>query len=146
MAEAPPNHLLVAPGLSIPLDLLRFRFVRASGPGGQNVNKVNSKAVLTVELEALAVWLDAGTLDRLQRIATNRINAGGQLLIQADGSRSQRANRETCEELLVELIRRARVRPRRRRATRPSRGARERRLESKRQRSQAKRRRRERFD
>jgi len=138
--------LEIAPGLSLPLHLVEFTFSRSSGPGGQNVNKVNTKAALSVRLEDLAAHLDAPTLDRLRGLASSRLTVDDRLVVTCDESRSQHANKATCLERLRELIVRARVRPRKRKRTKPSRAAKERRLQAKKKRGEIKHARQARFD
>jgi ribosome-associated protein len=139
-SDDPADRLEVAPGLAVPQRLLQFTFSRSSGPGGQNVNKLNTRATLTVELDALAPHLTF-PVDRLCRLA-GRQCTGDRLIIASDAHRSQIANRKECLEKLRQLILRARVRPRTRKPTRPTRGSVERRLDHKKQRGQIKRRRR----
>jgi ribosome-associated protein len=115
-------------------------FVRASGPGGQNVNKVASAVELRFDLAAAPLADDVKT--RLRLLAGHRLLAGDVLLIEAREFRTQQRNREAARERLDALIHRAMVRPRKRRATRPSADARQRRVEGKRRRSTLKTRRR----
>jgi len=123
---------------SIPEQDLQFQFVRASGPGGQNVNKVATAAQLRFDLagtQALAAPVKA----RLRAIAGNRVNAEGALLIMARNHRTQEGNRRAALSRLEELIARASVEPKKRHATRPTLGSRQRRLDNKRERKQIKR-------
>ena len=123
---------------SIPEQDLQFQFVRASGPGGQNVNKVATAAQLRFDLagtQALAAPVKA----RLRAIAGNRVNADGALLIMARNHRTQEGNRRAALSRLEELIARASVEPKKRHATRPTLGSRQRRLDNKRERKQIKR-------
>ena len=144
--ETQPNTLVVAPGVELPQSILAFRFSRSSGPGGQNVNKLNTKAMLSVSLKELASHIDPGTLGRLRHLAGSRVTVDDRLVIQCEESRSQVANRAECVIKLRELIVRARVVPKRRRKTKPSRGAKERRLQAKKNRGEIKQSRRERHD
>jgi ribosome-associated protein len=122
--------LEVAPGLVIPDSELSVVFVRASGPGGQNVNKVSSAAQLRFDLAGSSV-LGEGVKARLRNLSGRRLTAEGTILIVARNQRTQEHNRRDAEERLSELIRRALVAPKRRVATKPTRAARERRLEHK---------------
>jgi ribosome-associated protein len=105
--------------------------MRASGPGGQNVNKVSSKIVLRFDLKASRV-LDEGTKARLFVLAGSRVDAEGALSIVSQATRDQPKNLEDARQKLAELIRRALERPKRRKPTRPSSSAKRRRLEHKR--------------
>jgi len=123
---------------AIPEQDLQFQFIRGSGPGGQNVNKVATAAQLRFDLlgtQALAVPVKA----RLRALAGSRLNADGTLLIVARNHRTQEGNRRAALERLEELIARASVEPKKRRATRPTLGSRQRRLDHKRERKQVKR-------
>jgi ribosome-associated protein len=117
-----------------------FTFARASGPGGQNVNKVSSKAVARLRLQALS-GLDREQRERLAARLGRRVTAGGELLVSAQDSRDQARNRELALERMTELVAAALRPPRKRLRTRPSAGSREARLEAKRRRSDVKRRR-----
>ena len=117
---------------------LEERFVRSSGPGGQNVNKVASAVELRFDASKSTV-LDHEVRERLKRIAGSRMTAEGVILIDARRFRTQAKNREDARERLAELIRSALARPKRRRKTRPSTASRERRIESKRRRADTKR-------
>ena len=121
-------------------DVLLFKFIRSSGPGGQNVNKVSTAAELRVAIAAIE-GLDERALDRLRDLAGRRINAAGELVLRAETSRSQRENREICLAKLRDLVAAAAKRPKVRRPTKPTRGSKERRLEQKSQRGEIKKRR-----
>ncbi len=131
------NPTEIAPGVTLPEQALRFAFVRSSGPGGQNVNKLNTKAVLTVELDALRSVMPPWAVRRLTELGA-RFVADDRLIITASESRSQLSNREACVRKLRELVIQAMHRPRRRKPTRPSRGAVQRRLDRKKRVSQLK--------
>lgn len=132
------RYTRLAPGVVLPNAALRFRFDRSGGPGGQNVNKLNTRATLTVSFADLATVLDADTLQRVRTVAGHWA-AEDRLVISAANSRSQLANRRACVARLRWIIEHAARRPRPRRPTRPTRGAVERRLQAKAHRSRIKR-------
>lgn len=132
------NRIPIAPGLSLPAGAVRFTFARAGGPGGQNVNKLATQAILTVDLADLAAVLPAAALARLERRGASYITADGRLRITAATHRSQLANRKAALARLRELVVAALHRPRPRKPTRPSAGAIQRRLETKKQRGKRK--------
>ena len=113
-------------------------FIRASGPGGQNVNKVASAVQLRFDVRNSAS-LPAAIKTRLERLAGSRVTTDGVLIITAQRFRSQERNRDDARERLVALIRRALAPPRPRRRTAPSRAQREARLAAKARRAQLKR-------
>jgi ribosome-associated protein len=123
--------------ISIPDGDIQLDFVQASGPGGQNVNKVASKAQLRFNVWSGALPEDARK--RLFNIAGKRINAAGMLVIEAGRYRTQERNRQEAVDRLVGLIRQATEAPKSRRKTRPTAGSKLRRLAGKRRRSETKR-------
>jgi ribosome-associated protein len=125
------DPLVIRPDLVLPATDLRVRFSRASGPGGQNVNKVATRAALRFDLRTSEALTDE-VKDRLRQLAKGRITARGDLLLTSDRYRDQLRNLEDCRDKLRGLILRALVRPRPRRATRPSRAAVQERLQAKR--------------
>lgn len=140
MASGDGSNLALAPGVSLPEAALRWTFSRGGGPGGQNVNKVSTRATLTVHIDDLAATMPAWAVQRLTEQAGQRLAADpDRLVITSADSRSQHANRQACLLKLRDMLVRAMNRPRRRKATKPSAGAVRRRLENKKQRGQRKR-------
>jgi ribosome-associated protein len=113
------------------------QFSRGGGPGGQNVNKVNTKAELWLDLRSVAGMTPAA-LDRLRTLAGRRVTDAGELHLIGETHRTQQGNRDEIFQRLRELIIHAQVEPKRRRKTRPSAGSRQRRLQSKKRRSEIK--------
>ena len=112
-------------------------FVRASGPGGQNVNKVSSAVVLRFEAEN-SPNLTEPVKQRLKDLAGRRWNNEGAIILQVDETRSQSRNREIAQQRLTDLILQAIVVPKKRRPTKPTRGSSERRLKAKKERGAVK--------
>ena len=128
--------LIITPAFNIPDDQLDERFVRASGPGGQHVNKVATAVEL--RFNAAACALPDEMKSRLVALAGKRMNADGVILIDSREYRTQSGNREAARRRLVALIRRAIRRPRPRKATMPTTASRERRLQAKGRRARVK--------
>jgi ribosome-associated protein len=128
--------LIITPTVSIPEGQLGERFVRASGPGGQNVNKVSSAVELRFDVAASSLPDEAKA--RLATLAGKRMSADGVLVIDSREHRTQAANRDAARARLAALIGQALRRPRPRKATRPTKASRERRLEAKGQRARVK--------
>jgi ribosome-associated protein len=128
--------LVITPTLSIEDSELEERFVRASGPGGQNVNKVATAVQLRYDVGRSA--LAPEVRDRLRALAGSRLTDDDVLVIDARTHRTQGQNREEARERLADLVRRALVRPKRRKKTRPGKAAKERRLVTKKRRSETK--------
>jgi ribosome-associated protein len=129
--------LIISPAISIPDDELEWKFMRSSGPGGQNVNKVSSAVQLRFAL-ALNQSLPSGAKSRLRRLAGQRLTEDGSILLSARSERSQEQNRRAALERLTALVRAAMVEPKIRKKTRPTRAAKERRIESKKRRGSTK--------
>jgi len=140
--QRPPHAILLGPIAWIVPTALHFSYARSGGPGGQNVNKVESKAQMRVAITAIGGLDHAGRM-RLAHLAQSHLHGAdaddpmsiespkAEIRFSAEEHRSQRANHDECIERLHDLVLRAAVPPRRRRKTKPTRGSKERRLEAK---------------
>jgi ribosome-associated protein len=130
--------LIVSEHIAIPEEELEWKFIRSSGPGGQNVNKVASAVQLRFLLPQ-NTSLPAAVRSRLQRLAGQRLVDDGTILLTARTERSQEQNRRAALERLAGLVRAALIEPKIRRKTRPTRASKERRIDSKKRRGGTKR-------
>jgi ribosome-associated protein len=139
-AEAPVSSrdLVVNDRVTVPARDLSWSASRASGPGGQNVNKVATRVTLRFNLRGTDA-LTRTQKSRLRKLAGKRIDSQGSLMINAQAERSQRQNLERARDGLRKLIRKALVPPKRRVATKPTRASKRRRLDDKRRRGEQKR-------
>jgi len=115
----------------VPEAAVETKAVRASGPGGQNVNKLATKIQMRVDLDRV-VGLQGDDLSRVRQFLTSRLDAEGRLLVMSQETRDQARNREDCASKVAGLLRAALVRPKVRRRTKPTRASKERRVEAKR--------------
>ena len=128
--------LEISPNLKIQENELHFEFFRASGPGGQNVNKVSTAVRLSFDVNSSS--LPGDVRFRLRQLAGKRITENGILLIEASQFRTQEQNREEATRRLIALIRRATMEPKPRKKTKPTPAAREKRLSEKKKRGEIK--------
>ncbi len=124
----------VTESITIPDAEFDWSYARSGGPGGQNVNKVSSKAILRWTV-ASTTNLPPEVRDRLIALNRRRVTTAGDLILTSQRYRDQDRNRQDCLEKLAELVREAATLPKARRATRPTRGSKKRRLAAKRHRS-----------
>lgn len=129
--------LVVNESLSISARYITIRYVRSSGPGGQNVNKVNTRAQLAFDLENCSDLFPA-VKRRLSQLAGRRLNQQGQLLLESDRFREQNKNRQEVLSRLARMIRQALIKPKVRRPTKPTLGSKRRTKASKQHRSKMK--------
>jgi ribosome-associated protein len=129
MADIIVNERIVVPDAAI-----ETRAVRASGPGGQHVNKTASKIQMWIDLGRIAGFYP-DELPRVREFLKSRLDADGRLLVMSQETRDQMRNREDCAAKAAELIRAALVRPKVRRPTKPTRASKDRRVEAKRRRA-----------
>ena len=130
--------LVVSEHIAIPDEELEWKFIRSSGPGGQNVNKVASAVQLRFLLPQ-NTSLPAAVRSRLQRLAGQRLVDDGTILLSARNERSQEQNRRAALERLADLVRAALIEPKIRKKTRPTRASKERRIDTKKRRAGTKR-------
>jgi ribosome-associated protein len=129
--------LIITPNVVIPDEEFEWKFIRSSGPGGQNVNKVASAVQLRFLLPN-NTSLPVAARNRLRRLAGQKLIDDGSILISARSERSQEQNRRDALERLAELIRAAMIEPKIRKKTRPTRASKERRIDSKKRRGTTK--------
>lgn len=138
------SRIVITPHLSIDEGLISERFTHASGPGGQNVNKVASAVILRFDAKKATLPFEIHA--RLEALAGSRLTKDGAIIIRASQYRDQQRNREDARERLIALLREAATLPKKRRPTRPTRSSKEKRLEKKKTHSRLKQARSKRFD
>lgn len=138
------SRIVITPHLSIDEGLISERFTHASGPGGQNVNKVASAVILRFDAKQATLPFEIHA--RLEALAGSRLTKDGAIIIRASQYRDQQRNREDARERLISLLREAATLPKKRRPTRPTRSSKEKRLEKKKTHSRLKQARSKRFD
>jgi ribosome-associated protein len=132
-----PDDLPIDRGRVIPAGALRVKTSRASGPGGQHINRTETKVQLTLDPAAIA-WLDPGAKRRLLRLAGQSVDSQGHIQVASQEHRDQLQNLTNAREKLALMVARALVRPKRRVATKPTRASQERRIAGKKKRAQTK--------
>jgi ribosome-associated protein len=133
------RDLHLGAGRTVPATCLELRFARSGGPGGQHVNKTETKVDLRIDLDAATAALGEVAVARIREKLANRLDADGRVCVVCEESRSRSRNVEAALERLEELLREALVRPKVRRPTRPTRGSKERRIGDKKRRGEIKR-------
>jgi ribosome-associated protein len=133
----PAGAIQISPTIWVPESGIRIQFARSGGPGGQHVNKVNTKAELWVSVGTI-VGIMPDAIGRLRRLAGRRLTAADEIHLIAEASRSQETNRADAIERFVDLVKTALIAPKPRRRTKPSKAARQRRIDSKKRRGQTK--------
>ncbi len=132
------RDLFLGAGRVVPLRCLQLSFSRSGGPGGQNVNKVETKVDLRLNLTALESEMDPVLVSRMREKLANRLDAEGRVVVVCDEHRSRARNIATALERLEAMLRLALVRQKKRVKTKPTRGSQRRRLDTKKQRGQIK--------
>ena len=132
------SELEINSTLSIPMDEFRTSFIRASGPGGQHVNKSSTAVQIRFDIKQSSSLSD-DIRQRLIQIAGNRMTTAGELIVTAQRFRSRERNRQDALERIATLVRRATIVPKKRRRTRPSGAARKKRMDDKKKRGDRKR-------
>lgn len=121
----------------IPMSEVEFTYARSGGPGGQNVNKTETKAVLRWNLER-ATWITKDVKERFRMTFGSRLTTDGDVVIHSDETRNRSINEKACLQKLTEMLRRVWFAPKKRVATKPTRSSQRRRVEAKRLRSEVK--------
>jgi len=137
MNPAPPSGTELAPGVFAAVGAIRLQSARAQGPGGQNVNKVNTRMELWLDLSQITGLRDTA-IARLRQTAGKRLTQDGLLHLTCGEHRSQETNRQELFDRLRVMIQTIRAEPKKRRKTKPSYGSKQRRLEQKNRRSDIK--------
>jgi ribosome-associated protein len=133
------RDLHLGAGRVVPAACLELRFARSGGPGGQHVNKTETKVDLRCDLDRASAALGDDAVARIRDKLAARLDAEGKVVVTSEESRSRARNIDAALDRMEELLRAALVRPKTRRPTRPTRGSRERRLQAKKRRADIKR-------